>query len=276
MSAEIMAIINTSPDSFSGDGIITANTDHLRKRIQTALTNGADILDIGGQSTRPGAEIINEETEITRITPAIAIARQLSPTIPISIDTFKPAVAKAAFALGATIINDITGLRDPNMIALGRETKGDVVVMHMRGMPQTMSTLIDYPNGIITELKDYFKQRTDQLIAAGIAKERIIIDLGIGFAKTAPQSFNLTTHLADFHELGFRILYGASNKSFIGKALAHDGIIAPIEDRTIGTAVVQTTALLGGASILRVHDVKSAVQTRTIVEALQGQREMIA
>lgn len=276
MSAEIMAIINTSPDSFSGDGIITANTDHLRKRIQTALTNGADILDIGGQSTRPGAEIINEETEITRITPAIAIARQLSPTIPISIDTFKPAVAKAAFALGATIINDITGLRDPNMIALGRETKGDVVVMHMRGMPQTMSTLIDYPNGIITELKDYFKQRTDQLIAAGIAKERIIIDLGIGFAKTAPQSFNLTTHLADFHELGFRILYGASNKSFIGKALAHDGIIAPIEDRTIGTAVVQTTALLGGASILRVHDVKSAVQTRTIVEALQGQREMIS
>lgn len=274
-SAQIMAIINTSPDSFSGDGIAATNTDQLRSHIQTAIAHGADILDIGGQSTRPGAEIISEQEEIARIVPAMTLARLLTPTIPISIDTFKPAVAEAAFAAGATILNDITGFRDPAMIAFAKTTGCDIIVMHMRGTPQTMSTLTDYPNGVVAEVKAYFKKRTGELIAAGIMPEKIILDPGIGFAKTAAQSFELTAHLADLHALGFRLLYGASNKSFIGKALAQNNVIAPVEDRMVGTVAVQTAALLGGASILRVHDVAKAVQTRTIVEALQGREVTI-
>lgn len=272
MPVQIMAIINTSPDSFSGDGIKVEDNVALHRRLQTALEQGADILDIGGQSTRPGAEIISEQAEIARVVPAVRAARKLSKTIPISVDTFKPNVAKAAFEAGATMLNDITGFGDERMVRFAAKAGCDIVVMHMRGTPQTMSRLTDYPRGVVHEVKAFFLERTKELQAAGIAPERIIIDPGIGFAKTAMQSFELTNHLADLRELGFRVLYGASNKSFIGKALAHSGEMAPVEDRAVGTVVVQTYALLQGIDIIRVHDVRAAAQTLTIVEALQGKR----
>lgn len=268
-SIKIMAIINTSPDSFSGDGIEATNTAAIRQRIEAAIAEGADILDIGGQSTRPGAKIIDEQTEISRVVPVIKLARELSADIPISIDSFKPEVAQAALEAGATMLNDITGFSDPAMVRLAAKTQGDIVVMHMRGTPETMSSLTDYPDGVVQSVMSFFKTRTAELQKAGIAAERIIIDPGIGFAKTMEQSFELTYRLQELTALGFRVLYGASNKSFIGKVLGKPGVPAPIEERAVGTVAVQTQAMLAGAAIIRVHDVKAAVQTRTIVEAMR-------
>lgn len=275
MSVQIMAIINTSPDSFSGDGVAVADTERLRQRIKRALDEGADLLDIGGQSTRPGAEIVSEATEIARVVPAVKLARKLSANVPISVDTFKPSVAQAALDAGATIINDVTGFRDRRMVLLAAETSCEVVVMHMRGTPQTMSALTDYPNGVIMDVVAFLKTQTDILQAAGVPAQRIIVDPGIGFAKRAAQSFELTRHLSALQELGFRILYGASNKSFLGKALATDGVIAPVPDRAVATVVVQAYAMLHGANIVRVHDIAAAVQTRTVIEALMSQREIM-
>ncbi len=274
MSVKIMAIINTSPDSFAGDGLDVRDHEALKAHIQTAINDGADILDIGGQSTRPGAEIISEADEILRVVPAIKLARELTDKT-ISVDTFKPAVAKAALEAGAIIVNDVHGCDNPEMVGLVAKAGCQVMVMHSRGTPQTMSHLTDYPKGVVTEVIAFFKERTKQLIAAGIRPDNIIIDPGIGFAKTAPQSYELTRCLPELAKLGYRVLYGASNKSFIGKALAHDGKIAPVEERAVGTVVLQSYAMLNGASIIRSHDVKAAVQTRTIVEALLAKREVM-
>jgi len=274
MSAHIMAIINTSPDSFSGDGLNVADEAAIRRRIVQAVNEGADILDIGGQSTRPGAEIIDESTEIERVVPVIAIARQISPTIPISIDTFKPSVGRAALDAGATMLNDISGFTDSAMVDLACEYQCDIVVMHMRGTPQTMTSLIDYPKGVVSEVEAFCAAQAHKLIEAGVAPEHIIIDPGIGFAKTAAQSFQLTKELPELSALGFRVLYGASNKSFLGKALRQGDAIAPVEERAVATDVVNTYALLHGANILRVHNVRSAVQTRAIVTAIMGEHEV--
>lgn len=274
MSTQIMAIINTDPDSFSGDGLDIKDEAVLHEKLQTALGQGADIVDIGGQSTRPGAAMISVQEEIARVVPAISLARQLT-NQPISIDTFKPEVARAAFTAGATILNDVTGFADSNMIQLARQTQCDIVVMHMRGTPQTMTTLTHYPNGVVHEIKAFFEERTQRLIAAGIAPEKIIIDPGIGFAKSSAQSFEITNQLEVFVRSGFRVLYGASNKGFIGKALAYDGQIAPIEERYVGTLLLQAYAMDKGASIIRTHDVKAAVQTRAILEALHGPKDKL-
>lgn len=274
MSVQIMAIINTSPDSFAGDGLDVDDQAAVKERIQTALDDGADILDIGGQSTRPGADIIDEAEEMKRVLPVIQLARQLT-NKPISVDTFKPLVAKVALEAGANIVNDIHGCDNPQMIKLVAQAGCDVVIMHSRGTPQTMSKLTNYPKGVVEEVKAFFKERTQELIKAGIDATKIIIDPGIGFAKTAPQSYELTHNLAEFTTLGFRLLYGASNKSFIGKALAKNDQPAPIEERAVGTVVVQSFAMLSGANIIRVHNVKAAIQARAVVEALLGARQIM-
>jgi dihydropteroate synthase len=269
MTIHIMAIINTSPDSFSGDGIEPSDEARLTQYIQTALDQGADILDIGGQSTRPGAVIIDIKEEIRRVVPTITLARRLTDK-PISVDTFKPEVAKAALQAGATIVNDITGCKDPDMIALVKDSGCELVIMHMRGTPETMSSLTDYPNGVVAETKNFLLAHAEELVKVGIKKENIILDPGIGFAKTATQSFELTKHIDEFTGHGYRVLYGASNKSFIGKALATNDAPAPVSDRAAGTVVTQSYAMMHGANIIRVHDVLAAVQTRIIVKALEG------
>jgi len=273
MSVQIMAIINTSPDSFSGDGIASSDEAALKQHIQTALDQGADILDIGGQSTRPGAVIIDIDEEIRRVVPVITLARQLTDK-PISVDTFKPNVAQAALKAGATIINDITGCIDPRMIELVKDSGCELVIMHMRGTPETMSSLTNYPNGVVTETKDFLLGHAEELVKAGIKKENIILDPGIGFAKTAEQSFELTKHIDEFTGQGYRVLYGASNKSFIGKALAMDNEPAPVSNRAVGTVVVQSYAMMHGVDIVRVHDVAAAAQSRVVVESLTGSRKI--
>jgi dihydropteroate synthase len=275
MSVEIMAIVNMSPDSFSGDGLRVADEAAMRLHIERAIQEGADMLDIGGQSTRPGAEIISEEEEIARVVPAIRLARSLT-GLPISIDSFKPNVVRAALAAGADIINDVYGGDDPEMVKLMVASGCRVVIMHNRGTPATMSRLTDYPNGVVEEVVAFFEKRTAELIAAGVKPENIIIDPGIGFAKTAPQSFEVTRRLRELMGLGFSVLYGASRKSLIGKALAEHGQPAPAEQRAVGTVVLEAYAMQQGASIIRTHDVAAAVRTRTMVEALLGQREVMA
>lgn len=270
MSSLVMAIINTSPDSFSGDGIASDSTLELTAHIQAAIDEGADILDIGGQSTRPGAVIISEPEEIRRVVPAIKLARRLT-DMPISIDTFKPDIAKAALDAGATIVNDITGCQNPAMIDVIKNAGCPVIVMHSRGTPETMSSLVDYPTGVVNEVKSFLLAQAENLQKAGVKKENIILDPGIGFAKTAMQSFELTKHFDEFTDSGYRVLYGASNKSFLGKALAKNGEVAPVQERAAATTVVQSYAMLHGAAIVRTHDVKAAVQTRAIVDALGGQ-----
>jgi dihydropteroate synthase len=265
---DIMAIVNVSPDSFNGDGIADEKT--LRKRITQAVTYGADILDIGGQSTRPGAEIITVDEELRRVLPAITLTRRLCDK-PISIDTFKPEVAEAAIAAGAMMVNDVHGCEDDKMAEIVRDTGVDVVVMHSRGTPDTMSQLTVYPRGIVTEVIDFFRERTTRLVTQyGIASERIIIDPGIGFAKTATQSFEMTNQLSEFTKLGYRVLYGASQKSFLGRALGHtfDEPI-PVSERMTATTVTTTFAILQGADIVRVHDVKVASEARRIVQCIE-------
>ena len=266
-STKIMAIINLSPDSFSGDGI--ANQKQLVERLKTAIAAGADILDIGGQSTRPGAEVIDAAEEIRRVVPAIQAAQWLI-DLPISVDTFKAPVAAAALEHGATIINDIQGGSDADLVKLVAQAGAEIVVMHSRGTPQTMASLTDYPRGVIPELLDFFRERTEQLMAGfGIAREKIIIDPGIGFAKTAAQSFEVTQRLAELQSLGFPILYGASQKSFLGWALTTDPAQqAPVTERTTGTTTTTVFAMLQGADIIRVHDVKAAVQARRVLQCI--------
>lgn len=261
-----MGILNTSPDSFNGDGV--SNEDELRARLRELIDDGADIIDIGGQSTRPGAEMISVEEELRRTISAIRLAHELT-AMPISIDTFKPEVAKAALEAGARIINDVHGCADPKMIELLQTNGARIIVMHSRGDAKTMGSLTDYPNGVVREVVQFFKERTTELIQSGIAKERIIIDPGIGFAKTAAQNFELTRELAQITTLDFPVLYAASQKSFIGKALARDGEVAPLEDRTVGTIVTAAYAMQRGARLVRMHDVRLAVQARRIVEAIE-------
>lgn len=261
-----MAIINTSPESFAGDGSLDKTI--IAGRIETAIAEGADILDIGGQSTRPGAEIISEEEEIERVVPAIKIARQLT-TLPISVDTFKPAVAEAALRAGATILNDIHGGEDQRMVVLAKQFDCDIVVMHSRGNPETMSKLTDYSDGVVNEVIAFLRERTSELAASGISPKKIIVDPGIGFAKTAMQSFELTAQLHQLKQLGYRVLYGASRKSFLGKALADEaGGPLPAEKRLPATIATTTVALQQGVDIVRVHDVAPAVQARQIVDCI--------
>ncbi len=266
-----MAIINTSPDSFSGDGLHPDDTDTIVKKLRLALDQGADILDIGGQSTRPGAEIIDAEQEIQRVVPVIKLARNLTDK-PISVDTFKPEVANAALAAGATIINDIHAAEDPGMVAVAKTFACRIVIMHSRGTPKTMGRLTGYPKGVVKEVCAYLAERANALQTAGIAPKNIILDPGIGFAKTAAQSFELTGHLDEVVSLGYPVLYGASQKSFLGKALGTVNNPAPLADRHTATTVAESYAMLHGAAIIRTHDVKAAAQTRAITESLRQAR----
>ena len=263
-----MAIINVSSDSFNGDG--SDEEASIRQRIEEAITFGADILDVGGQSTRPGAQIISEQEEIKRTVPAVKIARQMC-DLPISIDTFKPQVAESAIKAGATIVNDIHGAEDHKMSKLVSSSGVDIVVMHSRGTPDSMMNLSSYPDGVVNEVSKYLINRANDLVGNyGIEQSRIIIDPGIGFAKTPEQSFELTNALEYFLSLGYRVLYGSSQKSFLGYALsAQNGILAPLNQRKTATTATTVFAILKEVNIVRVHDVRAAEEARRIVECIK-------
>ena len=257
----IMGILNVTPDSFSDGGLYAtreAAIEHGLRMIQ----DGADVLDIGGESSRPGAEPVPLQEELSRVVPVIEALASRSET-PISIDTYKPDVARAALDAGASIINDISGLADEHMRALAAERKAPTVIMHMKGTPQTMQAEAEYAD-LISEIMAYFRERIALAVEAGLPEEYIILDPGIGFAKNAGHNMEIIRKLADFKAIGLPILIGTSRKAFIGQALG--GLPAP--ERLFGTAATVALSIQNGANIIRVHDVKEMAQVARMADAM--------
>ncbi len=255
----IMGILNITPDSFSDGGIYYHNTELALRHTEVMIADGADIIDLGGQSSRPGADIIPPEEEIDRILP---ILQELKDEIrvPISVDTFKPAVAKVALENGASIINDITGLTDPKMRYIVAEHKATAIIMHMKGDPKTMQECPTYDD-VVAEIKEFFLRQIDAATADGISD--IILDPGIGFGKTVQHNLELLRRLSEFTDLGFPLLVGASRKSFIGHITG-----LPVTNRLEGTLAANVVASLNGTSIVRVHDVRQTARALQISDAI--------
>jgi len=247
----IMGIINTTTDSFYANSRQNS-VDRVLFAAEKMVAEGVSILDIGGQSTRPGHIINSEETELNTVLPAIeAIAKRIPETV-ISIDTYRSKVAKYACFAGASIINDISGAADPDMYAIAAEAKAVYILMHRKGSTNTMHQQFTYHN-ILTEITDYFIQKSDQCFKAGI--KDAILDIGIGFSKSIEENYFLLKNLAVFSSLKRPLLIGLSRKSFIYKTLG----ITP-EQALNGTTALNFLSLTQGANILRVHDVKEAVE----------------
>jgi dihydropteroate synthase len=258
----IMGILNTTPDSFSDGGKFNQLESAL-KHVEEMLNEGADIIDVGGESTRPGAEKVPEETEIQRTAPIIKEIRNRFPKAIISIDTYKAKVAKEAIKNGANIINDISGLRfDKDMKHVAMEYDVPVVVMHIKGTPKDMQKNPYYEN-VIKELLEYFEERINSLESSGISK--IIIDPGIGFGKRIEDNLRIIDRLNAFKIFGKPVLLGASRKSFIGKTLNKT-----VENRLFGTLAADMYGIFRGADIIRVHDVAPHKDLITMLEAIRN------
>jgi dihydropteroate synthase len=264
MSAiQVMGILNVTPDSFS-DGGQCVGKEAVVAQVKKMLAHGVDIIDIGGESTRPFAEPVAEREELARVIPAIEAIRDLSSDIPISIDTTKAGVAAAALEQGATIINDISALRqDPDMIKVACDCEAPIIIMHMQGTPKNMQVAPAYED-VIAEICVFFQERTSWMKSQGIAYERIILDPGIGFGKTLEHNLDILRNVTAFKQLGFPVLIGHSRKSFLEKLLG-----TPVEERDCPTAVVSALCAQQGADILRVHDVGQTVAAVRLAEVLK-------
>jgi len=257
---QVMGILNITPDSFYSGSRVNQETAII-KRAEQMVTEGAFILDIGGYSTRPGAEEISETEEIKRVTEAIELIRPSFPEILISVDTFRAKVASEAINSGANIINDVSGGNlDAQMFETVAALKVPYILMHMRGTPQTMKTLNQYDN-LLVDIGNELAEKCNRLKQLGVAD--IIIDPGFGFAKSIAQNYELLRNLGYLLRLGYPILAGISRKSLIYKTLG----IEP-EEALNGTTALNMVALQNGASLLRVHDVKEAMETIKLYKAL--------
>lgn len=261
----IVGIVNATPDSFSRDGCLCKN----RKNHNTALSlarkhirNGADIIDVGGESTRPGAKRISPKAEIARVIPIItALAKKA--TVPISIDTYKPQVAKSALDAGASIVNDIMGTKlDPQLLKMIKNYNAAIILMHIRGTPRTMQKRIYYKD-VTAEIIASLRKSIEKCLEIGIKSDRIIIDPGIGFGKTVEHNLEILNRLGDFKKLRRPLLVGTSRKSLIGKVLKKD-----VSSRLIGTVSTVCASILNGAHIVRVHDVKAICEAVTMTDAI--------
>ncbi len=263
LSTRIMGILNVTPDSFSDGGQFHKEKSAL-DQAEALIAAGADILDIGGESTRPFAEPVSPDEELSRVIPAIKGIRK-NHSIPISIDTTKAAVAREALAAGANIINDVSALnKDPLMLQLVRETSVPLIIMHMKGTPETMQLAPQYKN-VIEEILGFFKERLDWLTSEGVDRERIIIDPGIGFGKKLEHNLSILKHLERFSDLGTKVLLGHSRKRFIGDITGLE-----VTQRDLPTAVISALSLNKNISIVRVHDVfatKKALEVATAIHS---------
>jgi dihydropteroate synthase len=280
----IMGIVNVTPDSFS-DGGQFFDRDKAVAHAQRLLEEGADIVDIGGESTRPGAKVdagqakpgegtktstpaVTTEEELKRVLPVIAEVKKKFPASIISVDTYKAGVARAAVNAGAEIVNDVSGLRwDPQMRKTAAELKCGVVIMHMRGRPEEWRTLPP-PGDVVLLVKRELKDWAEQAVLAGVRRERIAIDPGFGFGKSFEQNYPLFARFSDLQSAGFPLLAGPSRKSFIGRTLARNGNDATPEARLYGTLAAEVALILKGAHIIRTHDVKAALEVARIADAI--------
>jgi dihydropteroate synthase len=263
----IMGILNVTPDSFSDGGHwlgVDAALAHAREMIE----HGAEILDVGGESTRPGAEPVPEEEEARRVLPVIGELSRLKnhgASFVISVDTMKPTVARRAVEAGASIINDVGGFRDPEMVRVAKETGAGVVIMHMQGEPRTMQEAPRYSD-VTGEVREFFCQRMELCLRSGVSASRVIFDPGIGFGKSVDHNLELLRRLPELAALGRPLMIGASRKSFIGKVLGTDAM----ESRSWPTVAMTGFCRERGARVFRVHEVKASVEALRMTEAILG------
>jgi dihydropteroate synthase len=286
----IMGIVNVTPDSFSDGGLYLA-PDQAIALAERLLKEGADILDIGGESTRPGTSVaapatarpgsplprpapspqenpVTAEEELKRVLPVIAGIKKKHPGAVLSIDTYKASVARAALSAGAEIVNDVSGFRwDPQMAKTVAELKCGAVLMHMRGRPEEWRTLPP-PGDVVLLVKRELRDWAEGAVLSGVRRERIVLDPGFGFGKSFDENYPLLSRFSELQAAGFPLLAGTSRKSFIGRTLATDGKDAPPQDRLYGTLATQTALILKGAHILRTHEVKPAVEAARVADAI--------
>ena len=256
-----MGVVNVTPDSFSDGGRYARTEDAVRQGIRLA-EEGADIVDVGGESTRPGSDPVSEQEELDRVAPVVeALARKVDARI--SVDTYKPRVAEECLARGATLVNDVTGLSDPEMVRVAKAGGAGVVVMHMRGRPKTMQQDVAYDD-VVGEVRTFLAERAERARSAGI--DEVIVDPGIGFGKTAEHNFELLARIQELATLGYPVLVGPSRKAFLGSLASK---LAPSE-RLEGTLAAVALAAWNGASIVRVHDVLQARRVVEVVDAVRG------
>lgn len=257
----VMGILNTTPDSFSDGGKFTSTEKALHHALQM-VQQGADIIDVGGESTRPGAQEVSVEDELQRVVPVIEAIRRES-DVCLSIDTSKPEVMRAAAAAGVDLVNDVYGLRADGAIEVCAELGLPVCIMHMQGAPRTMQQSPEYSN-VVEDVSDFLQARVDACLAEGIGREKIILDPGFGFGKNLQHNLRLLKGLEQIHELGLPVLVGLSRKSMFGMILGG----AAADERLSASIAAAVLAWSNGASIFRVHDVKATVDALAVCQAL--------
>lgn len=266
----VMGVLNVTPDSFS-DGAKFLDAEAAMEHALAMETAGADILDIGGESTRPGSTGTSAKEELDRVLPVLEGLRGKL-KIPISIDTQKAEVAEAAIAAGAEIVNDISGLKtDPRIAAVAAMHQVPLILMHRRGEPRTMQKG-PFARDVIQDVARGLRASVAMARKAGMAKSQIVLDPGIGFGKSFAQNYELLQKLPRLAKLGYPLLVGTSRKGFLGATLTHSGKPSPPEKRTWGTAATVTASILGGAHIVRVHDVTEMVQVARVADCLLNPR----
>jgi dihydropteroate synthase len=257
-----MGVINVTPDSFSDGGRFASNEAAVAHALRM-VEEGAGLIDVGGESTRPGAQAVDAEQEIRRVVPVIeALAARTK--VPISIDTSKPAVMTAAVRAGARMINDVRALREPGAIEAAAETDAAICLMHMQGEPRTMQVEPRYGD-VVVEVRDFLSERAQACLARGIAKDRLLIDPGIGFGKRLEHNLALLARLPTLTALGWPVLVGVSRKSMFGALLGR-----AVDERVAGGVAAVTAAVLAGASVVRTHDVAATVDAVKVAVALRA------
>jgi dihydropteroate synthase len=288
----IMGILNVTPDSFS-DGGLFLDPEKALDRASQLLDEGADIVDIGGESTRPGAHVdagvplranatpdsmdesgpaaVSAQEELRRVVPVIAAVKKNHPLAVVSVDTYKAEVARAAVDVGAEIVNDVSGFRwDPLMLRTLADLRCGAVLMHMRGRPEEWHRMPP-PDDIVRLVKRELTEWAENAVAAGVQRDRIVLDPGFGFGKSFDQNYPLVSRFAELQASGFPLLVGTSRKSFIGRTIGAEKNVAPA-DRLFGTIATETALILSGAHIIRTHDVKPSLQAARVGDAILNHR----
>ena len=263
----VMGIVNVTPDSFSDGGVFLDRRAAVEHALRL-LDEGADIVDVGGESTRPGAKAsVTAEEELARVIPVIAEVKRARPEAVVSVDTYKASVARAAVEHGAEIVNDVSGLQwDPAMAETCADLDCGVVLMHMRGLPETWRTLPKLEDPV-TLVKHELGMAAAKAQENGIARERMVLDPGFGFGKSFEENYPLLAKMDELAELGFPLLAGTSRKSFVGRAMGSD---VPASERLTGSLAAMVLSIMRGAHIVRVHDVKESVEAARVVDAVTG------
>jgi dihydropteroate synthase len=263
----IMGVVNVTPDSFS-DGGAYIDAEKAVARAEQLLDDGAMIIDVGGESTRPGSEVVTEEEERRRVLPVIRDLKRRRPSAVVSVDTCKAAVARAAVEVGAEVVNDVGGFRwDAKMAKTLAELKVGAVLMHSRGKPEEWKALPPIGDPVLMVKRD-LRQWAETATLAGIKRDRLVLDPGFGFGKRFEENYPMLAHFGELQQMGFPLLAGVSRKSFVGRALARDGKDAVVEERLYGTLAAETALILKGAHIIRTHDVRFALEAARMADAI--------